>query len=267
MLNFCGVFNIITKEKNRYKISEKFLNIIGNNELINKFIVQDIINILFDNNVLNIEMFQYNLIKNQIIFRNELLHLHFSGVRNYLTTTDFFEIERNNSITTFYINNKYGNFIKKKIKNTKKIFSLKQLKQQMEENEIAGEKAEIFVLNYEKKRIGFPLAEKIQRISDFYVNAGYDIASYNDITSIEHDRFIEVKAISNNNQFYWSRNEYEKAKILGNRYFLYLIDLSSVEKKDYVPLIIQNPSYSIINSDEYIVETENYKITKLSYFK
>ena len=65
-----------------------------------------------------------------------------------------------------------------------------------------------FVLCFEKVRIGHPLCENIKRISEIDVSAGYDIVSFNSSQSQKLDRFIEVKAISNNG-FYWSKNEFE----------------------------------------------------------
>ena len=66
--------------------------------------------------------------------------------------------------------------------------------------------------------MGATLAGKVRRISEVDVTAGYDIISYNSIKSKETDRFIEVKARSSSG-FYWSKNEYETAKLKGEPYY------------------------------------------------
>ena len=56
--------------------------------------------------------------------------------------------------------------------------SLDKLKLQLEQQERQGELAELFVLEYEKKRItNSTVNEKIKRISIIDVAAGYDIVS------------------------------------------------------------------------------------------
>ena len=140
-----------------------------------------------------------------------------------------------------------------------KQLSLEQLKKQLENNELAGEKAELFVLEYEKKRLGQPLCEKVRRISEIDVTAGYDIVSFDSNQSLEPNRFVEVKAASSAG-FYWSRNEYEIAKLKGDTYYLYLVELNKVNQQDYSPQIIQNPAVNIMETDEWFVESQSYFI-------
>ena len=140
-----------------------------------------------------------------------------------------------------------------------KQLSLEQLKRQLEKKEHAGEKAEVFVFEYERKRLGQPLSEKVRRISEIDVTAGYDIVSFDSNQSQEPDRFIEVKAISNAG-FYWSRNEYEIAKLKGNTYYLYLVNLNRIVEQDYSPQMIKNPAINIMDTDEWFVESQSYYV-------
>ena len=58
----------------------------------------------------------------------------------------------------------------------KRRISLSQLKTRLAQQEESGKGAEIFVLSYEQKRlIGHPALNKIKRLSEDYVNAGFDI--------------------------------------------------------------------------------------------
>lgn len=127
---------------------------------------------------------------------------------------------------------------------------------------LIGEKAELFVLEFEKNRLGAPLAGKVRRISEVDVTAGYDIISYNSVKSKETDRFIEVKAISSSG-FYWSKNEYETAKLKGETYYLYLVDLHKINQPDYVPEIVQNPAVAIMESEAWLVEAQSYSIRRI----
>ena len=91
------------------------------------------------------------------------------------------------------------------------------------------------------------------------VNAGYDIVSFNTKYSQKPDRFIEVKAISKVG-FYWSRNEYEIAKLKGEMYCLYLVELTKINEFGYIPEIIVNPAKDIMENDKWFVEAESYHI-------
>src|SRR5690606_13852032 len=104
----------------------------------------------------------------------------------------------------------------------------------LDAREKLGSEAEQRILEYEVKK--FP-SKKIEYISPLDVNAGYDIKSYIDNNSVSFDKFIEVKCISERDLFYWSRNEIDTAKQLGENYYLYLLE-SSFENP---PFEIKNP--------------------------
>lgn len=139
--------------------------------------------------------------------------------------------------------------------------SIEELKNQLENQKIQGERAERFVLSYEVKRLaGHPNLNKIKQISVIDVTAGYDILSYNNVNSEKLDRFIEVKSYIGNPHFYWSQNEIEKARLYEDKYCIYLIDVSRVEDIEYEPRIIQNPATCIIASDEWILNPTSYMV-------
>ena len=130
----------------------------------------------------------------------------------------------------------------------RKAISLEQLKKRLKSDELAGEKAELFVVKYEKKRLGVEGENKVKRISEIDVTAGYDIVSANSPNSTVANRFIEVKAVSENG-FYWSKNEYDIAKLLAADYYLYLVDLSKIDDDNYEPDIIHNPVQHIMENN------------------
>jgi len=135
------------------------------------------------------------------------------------------------------------------------------LEKWLDQKNEAGKQSELFVLQYEQNRMNDHSSfEKIELISDVYVNAGYDIISFNDLDSFIIDRFIEVKSYREEISFYWSKNEVEKAKELATKYYIYLVDRSLMNKKDYVPKIIQDPYKKIFENEFWKKETENWKI-------
>lgn len=139
--------------------------------------------------------------------------------------------------------------------------SLEKLKKQLEKQEEQGERAEQFVLEYEANRlVGHPRLDKIKQISVIDVTAGYDILSFEDVTSEKHNRFIEVKSYVGNPHFYWSQNEIEKAKLYEDKYFIYLIDATKVDNPEYEPRIIQNPVANVLESDAWILDPTSYKV-------
>ena len=119
---------------------------------------------------------------------------------------------------------------------------------------------------------GFPLYKgmgaQLQRglinfFLDYNTSAGYDILSYEDKSSQEHDRFIEVKGYKGiKPYFYWSRNEIEIANQRKNQYFLYLVDINQIKEDSYQPKIIKNPAYEIFQKKDWKITTENYRIDK-----
>ncbi len=146
-------------------------------------------------------------------------------------------------------------------KRARRKISLETLKKQLELQEIQGETAEVFVVGYEKARIcSTVLADKVKRISGIDVTAGYDIVSYKDDTSVQYDRFIEVKSFLGQPHFYWSKNEIEVATLYGEKYYLYLIDAEKTSEAGYIPIIIRNPAKAVIESDSWLMQPTSYLV-------
>lgn len=135
-----------------------------------------------------------------------------------------------------------------------RMISLQELQEIHALQSIAGAEAEKFVLKYERRRLA--LREDLSNlriISDYNVSAGYDISSYNSVSSAKNDRFIEVKSfISTKPQFYWSKNEIAVSKRYRDNYFIYLIDRNQINNPGYEPIIVQDPSKNVLNSSEWL---------------
>lgn len=138
-----------------------------------------------------------------------------------------------------------------------------------------GQIAEKYVLKYEKDRLtkdGFTdKANRVEQISDDWANKGFDIESFNgEGDDILPDRFIEVKGTSRKKfSIFWSENEIQKAKELGDEYWIYFVSEINVETGDCPnePVRIQNPyerikPYEKNPDDEFMKKFESLHITK-----
>ena len=262
LINYCLAFEWICVDANTITLSQSLTNLIGDREALNDKLILSTVEQLFVEEIFTPSMFSYDAVLSCYSFKNELLPLYLSGIRNVLINQGFLIPFRDKRVATFFIAQAYEGFIAKHCKDKRKQFSIAMLKKQLEDNEIAGEKAELFVLSFEKRRVGPPLCENIKRISEIDASAGYDVVSFNSCQSQAHDRFIEVKAVSSSG-FYWSRNEYEIAKFKGEQYYLYLVELSRINDSGYAPEMIQNPASAIMNANEWFVEAQSYHIRRV----
>ena len=119
-----------------------------------------------------------------------------------------------------------------------------------------GRSAEDAVFEYEKIRVGEQLANKVQHISKTLPFASYDIKSFTVDASSTVDRFIEVKAVSRQSyQFFWTQIELEAAKLLRDKYYLYLLP-SDGKSFDFSELLMLENAYETVyeNKDAWATE-------------
>lgn len=262
LISYCLAFGWIKVGTDIVSLSPSFAAYVRDKDALNEKLVLSTVEQLFVGEVFSSCLFSYDAVQGCYSFKNELLPLSFSAVRNVLISQGFLIVVRDTQGTKFYIAPAYESIVAKHCKSKRKQFPIEQLKKQLEDNELAGEKAELFVLSFEKKRIGQPLCNGIKRISEIDTSAGYDVASFNSSQSQVPDRFIEVKAISSTG-FYWSKNEYEIAKLKGEMYYLYLVELSRVGEPGYAPEMIQDPASNIMGSNSWFLEAQSYHIKRV----
>lgn len=262
LLSYCQSFGFITIDGG-LSVPPELQHSTSSSDSLNRYLVEKSVETLFKAEIFRPNMFSFDITTHNFLFHNEMLPLAFATLRNILVSQGFFIADRFPSRTIFIVNGEYEKAVSSLCKKYKEKMTLRQLQRQLEENAIAGEMAEEFVLEYERHRLGADLGVKVKVISSIDVGAGYDIISFNTGQSVDYDRFIEVKAISFGDSFYWSSNEYETAKLKGKQYFLYLVDLHRIEEKDYIPIIIQDPVCSIMESEEWLVESQSYHIRRI----
>ncbi|SEU03604.1 DUF3883 domain-containing protein [Lacrimispora sphenoides] len=260
ILLYCEYLELIIVEEKIY-ISPVIGRVLDDPIKLNDTIISNTISKMFSVQAFEQNMFIFDVLEKRFIFKNEKLSLDYFIFRNLLISQGFFEVIRTNTKFKFFVASQYEVLISSFCKERNKAFTIEQLRKKLEENELAGEMAECFVLSFERKRItNVNLKDLIKRISDIDVGAGYDIVSFNSNNSVSIDRFIEVKAISDLESFYWSKNEYDIAKLKGNEYCLYLVDLKRITDNEYIPMIIKNPANTLFKSDDWLVESQSFHV-------
>lgn len=115
-----------------------------------------------------------------------------------------------------------------------------------------GYAAEIAILEYEKGRVGARWAHKVEHVSAERPFACYDVKSVTVRSGDVVPRYIEVKAVPlDSYQFYWTRSEVEVAQLLKEKYFLYLLPVSTSRGFDLKRvLIVDDPYISVYQNSE-----------------
>ena len=169
-----------------------------------------------------------------------------------------------------FINEKFTEKIQKLIVGFPKgKISQKQIDDSLRIMKKVGNLGEEIALEYERERLEKIDCEKeaqnVERISEEFANAGFDIRSFNGKSNdLNHDRFIEVKS-STDAEFsiYWSQNEMEFAKKYPDNYWIYFIPkIDLLKQTSDEPILIPNPIKNILENGGYDKKSESVHITK-----
>lgn len=217
---------------------------------INKLVEEGI----FDKNVTG-----FDTEKGHLTIKRSAFPLAYAAIRNFLTIAGALDKEENGEIC---VAGEYESNWTEQLRNRRKKYTLDELLKQQEDQSKRGLEAEEFVLALEKARLP-EMAQKIKRISDFDVKAGYDIVSFESDGIDHYDRFIEVKCYLGSPHFYWSENEVDVAKILSEKYVLCLVDYSRISDPAYTPEYIRNPYETIFEGAEWLINSSSYRIQKI----
>ena len=197
--------------------------------------------------------------KGHLTIKRSAFPLAYAAIRNFLIMAGALNKEENGEIG---VTGDYESNWTEQLHNRRKKFTLEQLLKQQEDQSKRGLEAEEFVLELEKKRLP-KMAQKIKRISDFDVAAGYDIVSYESYETEHYDRFIEVKCYIGFPHFFSSQNESDVARIKADKYLLCLVDYARIGEPGYQPEFIRNPYETIFNGEEWLVNAASYRIQKI----
>ena len=230
----------------------------SNGEIIEQLAAMSI-NRLVEEGIFDKDATGFDAEKGHLTIKRSAFPLAYAAVRNFLTMAGALDKEENGEIC---VAGNYESDWTEQLCNRRKKFTLEQLLKQQEDQSRRGLEAEEFVLGLERKRLP-ELAQKIKRISDFDVAAGYDIVSYESNETEHYDRFIEVKCYMGSPHFFWSENESDVARIKADKYILCLVNYLRMGEPGYQPEFIRNPYETIFDSDEWLVNASSYRIQKI----
>jgi hypothetical protein len=220
---------------------------------------------LIAHDVLDLTRIKFLSKESTLFYEIESFPLNYAIFRNLLYVIGFINIIDGVCILT--INDSIESSLFTIFRTKKRKLSEASLLQSLEQKRIQGEIAEQWVYNFELRRLENTLLKsRIKIISKIDVGAGFDILSFKDDNSPWFDRFIEVKSYKGQPHFYWSKNELEMAQIKGNNYCLYIVDINKLNELNYSPLIILNPSETILNDSNWLIETQSMLITRVVEF-
>lgn len=204
----------------------------------------------------------HDIIYKSLQINNKAFGLKYANFKQLLLDFGAIKTHPTTELSSFIINNRYKKLFDKTVlpEIKKRKIGIEEFRKSMEQQQIYGEEAEKYVLEFEFLRLN--QQKEIDWVAEYIVNEGYDIASYNHESDEFPNRFIEVKSYDGATPyFFWSRNEYSVAKRKKEEYWLYLINRSELNKSEYLPIMIQNPFMTILNDVEtWDKQVEKYKI-------
>ena len=230
-----------------------FLN--SEKQMANKFVEHLFLTLKEDESFLGIfssQFISYDVIYGSLQISNSAFSFKYSNFKQLLIDFEVIKIHPTPEIKKYIINSRFKKLFDKTIlvEIKKRKIGIDELRNSLEQQQIYGEEADRFVLDYEKTRLNDK--KGIAWVAEYSIAEGYDISSFENIDSEINDRFIEVKSYSGQPYFFWSRNEMNVARIKKLSYYLYLIDRKRINSPDYAPMIIKNPYKTVLkNEDEW----------------
>ncbi|WP_371069452.1 DUF3883 domain-containing protein [Sediminibacillus sp. JSM 1682029] len=227
-------------------LSEKLRTSKKPNELFSAKLLNLVFSEFFD-----VEKVYFDSVIGKYALKNSGISFKLSGIRNLLINLGVIGFDyRNENILLFDSN--YESMLEKIVSSKRSKLSLEKLKEILEHQNKIGEEAELFVLDYENKRLNSVNSKfYAKKISEVDVSAGYDIVSFTNPESNKYDRFIEVKSYTGKINFYWSKNELKSACTKEENYYLYLVDRDKIKNKNYQPVIIRDPYKNVYLNEKH----------------
>lgn len=210
------------------------------------------------------EHISYDIIYHTPQINNSAFGFKFSNFKQLLIDFDVIQIHPIKELSKYILNARYKKVFEKIVlpEIKKRKIGIDELKKSIEQQQIHGEEAEIFVFNFEKQRL--KNKNGIDWVAEYSIAEGYDISSFQNLESENNDCFIEVKSYAGLPYFFWSRNEVDISRIKGDHYFLYLVDCNQMKNEGYKPIVIQNPFKNVLESKDWSKQVEKYKIALVS---
>jgi hypothetical protein len=251
LLSSIGVVAISTSEE--VSVDEAFFKYLeSETQMVDKLAERMLLSINADpifHDIFCSEYISYDIIYRSIQIDNSAFPLKYSCFKQLLIDFSILQEHPTKKFNKYIINGRYKKIFDKVVlpEIKKRKIGIEELKKSLEQNQIYGEEAERFVLDFEKHRLNS--TKVIDWVAEYSTSDGYDIASYENEYSADHDRFIEVKSYERNPYFFWSRNEMDIARIKKSKYYLYLVDRLKINLPGYIPIMIKDPYENIFKNN------------------
>ncbi len=212
-------------------------------------------------NIFCSEFLSYDIIYKSLQISNSAFGFKFANFKQLLIDFGAIKMHPTVELNSYIINTRYKKLFDKAVlpEIKKRKIGIEDFKKSIEQQQIYGQEAENFVVEFEKRRLNS--SKEIDWVAQYIINEGYDIASYDNPYDEEFNRFIEVKSYEGEYPyFFWSRNEYIVAKQKQEKYWIYLVNRREMNKENYTPIMRQNPYKSIMQNGDWNKQVEKYKI-------
>jgi len=253
---YLGFINVTANSLEPTEAGKKLYSLLGGG--FEEMFCEVCLNTVTTNGVIDMTALRFDTVKGCYYIQKHGFPISAAVFRNVLIQLSALSERRDGSLE---LSERYEIIFAKVQKTSKRRMSLEALRKQLELQETQGEAAELFALEYERVRLAGALnVSKIKRISDIDVSAGYDIVSFENESSLEYDRFVEVKSYVGQPHFYWSKNEIDIATLLDDKYCIYLVNIEKIGKPNYAPAIILNPSKAVLTSSDWLLQPTSYLV-------
>ncbi len=272
--NFLCQINVISDQQGKIAISRSFssylkqtrdLTDIQRREMISEYLINALLHSKSNTSKEFLEYIRnYRFSDSLFVYKpTSSDNVRFSDTRNFLIDLGLVEYDAGGKQYVFL-----RPALLDELDDIEKVITVEVFEKVQKSKKELGDRAELVALQYEQGRLAHlpKVVSEIKHISKEIVNAGFDIESFTEIGDrIVTKRFIEVKAVLKNSvRFYWSRNEIEKSKELGESYWLYLVPYNSKHVFDTENIEkICNPYKSVfLDQNEWVRHTELYSFSK-----
>ena len=116
LVSYCSALGWIQISEDVLSVSHDLVLLLNDEEKLNEALIVSTVNQLFKENIMDASMFYYDSVQCCFAFKNELLPLPLSSLRNVLISQGFLIPLRDTEITRFYISPTYETLIAKHCK-------------------------------------------------------------------------------------------------------------------------------------------------------
>ena len=222
-------------------------------KLINSFKEDTVVKQVFNNDSIFLQ-------KEKVFLKRNSLH-NFPALRNLLIEGSW--LTKSTQANLFEVHPKLYNLIVDQIEpkiNLGNSFTQAALEKNIENKQKAGDKAQDFVLSLERKKYqNHSKFTDIKDISKSHASAGFDIQSFQSLSSSSIDKAIEVKSYKGSEEakyFFWSNNEMKKAIEAEHLYSIYLVNRDLMNENGYQPKEIKNPSEELLKKGSIVLKNQ-----------